>query len=152
MSTARITDDNLGAWLIKCQPTVNVEVPRAILSGDRTPITRWCVATNYRSRMMKAGDRVLLWVSGDGRRLARGIWGAGHVTWPVRRMLDEQGCQLEKLEVPLSVLLLLDGLPAEEIRSAGIALEVWRSPMGSNPSWIEIDQLAALDELLAQRS
>lgn len=130
MSTARITDDNLGAWLIKCQPTVNVEVPRAILSGDR----------------------VLLWVSGDGRRLARGIWGAGHVTWPVRRMLDEQGCQLEKLEVPLSVLLLLDGLPAEEIRSAGIALEVWRSPMGSNPSWIEIDQLAALDELLAQRS
>ena len=130
MSTARITDDNLGAWLIKCQPTVNVEVPRAILSGDR----------------------VLLWVSGDGRRLARGIWGAGHVTWPVRRMLDEQGCQLEKLEVPLSVLLLLDGLPAEEIRSAGIALEVWRSPMGSNPSWIEIDQLAALDALLAQRS
>ena len=130
MSTARITDDNLGAWLIKCQPTVNVEVPRAILSGDR----------------------VLLWVSGDGRRLARGIWGAGQVTWPVRRMLDEQGCQLEKLEVPLSVLLLLDGLPAEEIRSAGIALEVWRSPMGSNPSWIEIDQLAALDELLAQRS
>lgn len=40
----------------------------------------WSVVRNYRSEMMKPGDRVVFWVSGNGRRVARGIWGIGYVT------------------------------------------------------------------------
>lgn len=148
MAPESITADNLGAWLLKCQPRVNQEVPRAIREGRREAVERWCVADNYRSRMMTSGDRVLLWISGDGRQLARGIWGAGWVTGPVRRMLDEQGRETDKLEVPLHVPLLGEGLPAEEIRAAGVDLEVLRMPQGSNPSWVSRDQLPVLEELL----
>lgn len=148
VAKGRITDDNLGAWLIKCQPEVNVEVSRAILDGETEPITRWCVATNYRSAMMKPGDRALLWISGDGRRLARGIWGTGQVTGVVRRMLDPAGDDTDKLEVPLHVGLLREGLSAERIKAAGVDLEVFRVPQGSNPSWVSKEQLSALDGLL----
>jgi hypothetical protein len=146
---ARITADNLGAWLIKCQPKANPELPRTIREGDPQPVTRWCVADNYRSRMMASGDRVVLWVSGDGRELARGIWGLGWVTGQVPPMVDELGAETGKLEVPLHLPLLSSGLTAETIRAAGISdLEVLRLPQGSNPSWVSVDQLTALGELL----
>ena len=37
------------------------------------------MADNYRSRLMAAGDPVVLWVSGDSRQLTWGIWGVGRV-------------------------------------------------------------------------
>ncbi|HXH77677.1 hypothetical protein [Nocardioides sp.] len=149
MADARISADNLGAWLIKCQPRVNPELPRSIRAGDTQPITRWCVADNYRSRMMGPGDRAVLWVSGDGRELARGIWGLGWVTGPVRPMVDELGVETDKLEVPLHLPLLSSGLRAEEIKAAGVTdLEVLRLPQGSNPSWVSLDQLTVLAELV----
>lgn len=151
MADARIRADNLGAWLVKCQPKVNPELPRSIRAGDPQPVTRWCVAGNYRSRMMGPGDRAVLWVSGDGRELARGIWGLGWVTGPVRPMVDELGAETGKLEVPLHLPVLSSGLTAEEIKAAGISdLEVLRLPQGSNPSWVSIEQLTALGELLGE--
>lgn len=151
MAEARITADNLGAWLIKCQPKVNPELPRAIREDDAPPVTRWCVADNYRSRLMKPGDRAVLWVSGDGRQLARGIWGLGWVTGRARPMVDELGEGTGKLEVPLRIPLSSSGLPAAEIKAAGLTdLEVLRLPQGSNPSWVSVDQLAALDGLLGE--
>lgn len=151
MADVRIRGDDLGAWLIKCQPKVNVELAGAIRGGNPPPVTRWCVADNYRSRMMAPGDRAVLWVSGDGRQVARGIWGLGWVTGPVRPMAGERPGSAAKLEVPLDVPLLASGLPAEEIRAAGLTdLEVLRQPQGSNPSWVSKGQLAALAGLLGE--
>lgn len=151
MADRLITGDSLGAWLVKCQPRLNREVPRAILSGGTEPVTRWCVSDNYRSRMMAPGDRVVLWVSGDGRQLARGVWGLGWVTGPVRAMVGGEpgpGPGPVKQEVPLHVPLLRAGVSAAEIRAAGILdLEVLRQPQGANPSWVSKDQLAALAAL-----
>jgi len=48
-------------------------------------IGSWTVSRNYRSRMMADGQRVILWATGDGRRIARGIWGLGYVTGPHAR-------------------------------------------------------------------
>lgn len=140
-----INDDSLGAWLLKCQPRVNHDVPRAILGGRGGPVTRWCVADNYRAKMMTTGDRVVLWVSGDGRQVARGIWGLGWVTGAVRDVLDHEGTAPATKEVPLHLPLLRRGVLEEEIRAAGVDdLEVLRQPQGSNPSWVSKDQLGAI--------
>ncbi len=152
MADVRIRPDTLGAWLIKCQPKVNAELPQAIREGRPEPVTRWCVSDNYRSRMMAPGDRAVLWVSGDGRKLARGIWGVGWVTGGVRVMPGDQGSgPRAKLEVLLNIPLLTVGLSAGEIMAAGITeLEVLRQPQGSNPSWVSNEQLVALTELLGE--
>lgn len=145
-----INPETLGAWVIKCQPKVNPGVTTAILDRDPGPITRFCVADNYRSRMMAADDPAILWISGDGRQLARGIWGLGRVTGPIRAIVGEvASCDVGKLEVPLHIELLADGVSVEAIRAAGVGdLEVLVQPQASNPSWVSRDQLAALAWLL----
>lgn len=143
-----INDDSLGAWLLKCQPRVNRDVPLAILDGTGGPVTRWCVADNYRTRMMARGDRVVLWVSGDDRQVARGIWGLGWVTGGVQDVVEREGAAPASKEVRLHLPLLRRGVLEAEIRSAGVDdLEVLRQPQGSNPSWVSKDQLAAIADL-----
>lgn len=145
-----ITAEALGAWLIKCQPKVNPGVTTAILDQDPEPITRFCVADNYRSRMMAPDDLAILWISGDGRRLARGIWGLGRVTGPIRDMAGEVASwDAGKKEVPLHIELLAQAVSAEAIRAAGVGdLEVLVQPQASNPSWVSKSQLNALAGLL----
>ncbi|MDF9716833.1 EVE domain-containing protein [Nocardioides sp. ChNu-153] len=144
MATARITPATLGAWLVKTDPRANPDLVAAARGGVPLVVTRRCVSDNYRGRMMAPGDRVLLWVSGDGRLLTRGIWGLGNVTAAVRPR-DGDG----RPEVGLDVPLLPDGVPAEEVRAAGAGdLEVLRMPAGSNPSWVSREQLAVLVPLL----
>ena len=135
--TRSITPDDLGAWLIKARPEPGSEVLRLIEGGGGT-ITSRCVSRGYRAELMAAGDPVLLWVSGDGRRTTRGIWGVGRVTGPV-----DDG--VVSLELPL----LDEPVAAGELLAAGIDdLEVQRMPAGANPSWVSRRQLAALAPLL----
>ena len=132
-----ITPETLGAWLIKARPDPGSEVLALVERGGGT-LTSRCVSPGYRARMMAAGDPVLLWLSGDGRRTTRGIWGVGRVTGPV-----EDGV------VPLELPLLEEPLAAGELVAAGIDdLEVQRMPQGANPSWVSRSQLAALAPLL----
>jgi hypothetical protein len=80
---------NLGAWLIKCNPEAKFDLPRLIEETGLEVVTNWSVAKNYRSRMMRPGDRAILWVSGNGRRMTRGISGVGWVAGYVQDAVHE---------------------------------------------------------------
>ena len=154
---ARTIDrDNLGAWLLKANPAL-WDLSGFLAAGENR-ITSWAVQPGYRSRLMAPGDRVLHWVSGDGRTgLARGIWGNGQVVAPVEDWVDaEPGFWRDdharaavRARVRVSVTFLDDPVTAAELRARGMTdLEVLRIPQGANPSWVSQAQLAILDELL----
>jgi len=125
-----------------------------LIAGGGHRIDRWCVADNYRSRMMAAGDPVVFWVSGDGRLLARGIWGVGHVLGVGGFRRSSPGDRLgsrnahgpdERPRASVDIPLLTGAVSDRQLRAAGINdLEVQRQPQGSNPSWISATQLARL--------
>ena len=142
MSSRAVTASNLGAWLIKCDPRVNVEVLRPDDLGA-VRITSRCVTRGYRSSMMKPGDRVVLWISGDGRLMSRGIWGVGHVVGSVNQSAAETS-------VPVDIPLLACPLTDVALRAAHIDdLEVQRVPAASNPSWVSKEQWARVEKLLS---
>jgi hypothetical protein len=135
-----VTLETLGAWVIKCNPHVTpVEPMRA--AGQTKP--HWCVADNYRSRLLREGHRVLFWVSAHPQR---GFWGAGQV---IGDLVIEDG----RLHVPVHIPLFDVPLTATELHSIVDlrSMEVFRSPQQSNPSWVSMAQLATVDELLDAR-
>jgi hypothetical protein len=137
MADRGVTLETLGAWVIKCNPAKTpLEPMRA--AGAAKP--SWCVAANYRSRLMRPGQRVLFWVSAHPRR---GLWGAGRL---VGLVSDEGG----RLHVPVHIPLLADPLTAAELSAVPVlrSMEVFRSPQQANPSWVTVAELALIDELL----
>lgn len=75
----RVTTGNLGAWVLRCNPALSD--PEELFG--RNSIDRWCVATNYRSRLMTPGQPVLFWLTGSrAARYPRGFWGSGTVIGP----------------------------------------------------------------------
>ena len=132
-----VTPELLGAWLLRCNPTLTDLTGRGF-----NPVRSWCVADNYRSRLMAPPDEVLLWVSGRDRHFVRGIWGRGRVTAPADWTNSglRIGLELEVRDEPL--------VTDAELRAAGIDdLEVQRMPQGSNPSWVPrhlFDRMACL--------
>jgi len=139
--------------LLRCNPVNEPDLPHLIAGGGHR-IGRWCVADNYRSRMMHSGDVVVFWVSGNGRRLARGIWGVGQVlgvdgleqpTAEVASATRELRSGGDRPRVRVDIPLLAEPVSDQALRAWGIDdLEVQVQPQGSNPSWISIDQLARL--------
>lgn len=132
-----VTPEALGAWVIKCNPhKTPVEPMRA--AGETK--SSWCVADNYRSRLIRPGHRVLFWVSAHPRR---GIWGTGRVTGDVSM---EHG----QLHVPVCIPLFDDPLTADELSAVpGLrAMEVVRSPQQANPSWVSVAEMALIEPLL----
>jgi hypothetical protein len=140
MPERAVTLESLGAWVIKCNPhRTDVEPMRA--AGETKP--SWCVADNYRSQLIRPGQRVLFWVSTHPRR---GFWGAGRITGDVT---IEDG----QLHVPVHIPLFAEPLTAAELRASGLhSLEVLRSPQQSNPSWVSTAELALIERLLTSRS
>ena len=125
--------------MIKCNPrTTSVEPMLA--AGEAK--ARWCVASNYRARLVAPGQRVLFWVSAHPRR---GIWGAGRVTGDV--FVEDGG-----LHVPVSIPLFAEPVAAAdllafpELRS----MEVFRSPQQANPSWVDKAESALIEPLLSR--
>jgi hypothetical protein len=132
-----VTVESLGAWVIKCNPRMT-PVDAMLAAGETKP--HWCVADNYRSRLIRPGQRVLFWVSAHPRR---GFWGAGRITGDV---VVEDG----QLHVPVRIPLFAEPLTAAELSSvAGLrGMEVFRSPQQSNPSWVSVAEMALLEPLL----
>ena len=137
MPERSVTPEALGAWVIKCNPhKTSVDPMRAIGEAKRY----WCVADNYRSRLIRPGQRVLFWVSAHP---LRGFWGAGQITG---NLTAEDG----QLHVPVHIPLFADPLTATQLSSIpGLrAMEVFRSPQQSNPSWVSTAELALIEPLL----
>ncbi|GAA5124741.1 hypothetical protein GCM10023339_46730 [Alloalcanivorax gelatiniphagus] len=159
-----ITKDNLGAWLIKCDPDSKFDLPRQIEEQGTDVVTNWSVFNSYRSRMMQPGDKAILWVSGNGRRMTRGIWGVGWITGYVQDTVAEVlepgedsywHSEKERLAVTNDVALYIPlfevgtELAAADLVAAGInALEVQTQAQMSNPSWVTKEQLAEIEALL----
>lgn len=155
-STVRVTRDLLGAWIIKCHPTLTDL--DALLPAAENAIRR-CVSDNYRSALLAPGQRVLLWLSGPSRR--RGLWGSGWVTGEATYRAappandeptgDHRGpAAPPRLSVPLVIHRFTHPVPADEISAVPDlrALEVLRQPFAANPSWISRPELRALNPLL----
>lgn len=152
---ATVDRASLGAWLLKCNPAL-WDLRAFVDSGVR--LESWAVQRNYRSALMAPGDRVLFWVSGDGRQgLSRGIWGDGQVVAAAEDWVeDEPGWwrhdgsrHAVRARVRVDISLLPEPVPATDLVARGITdLEVQRQPFMANPSWVSRDQLWVLDELL----
>jgi predicted RNA-binding protein with PUA-like domain len=154
---ARVDRARLGAWLLKCNPAAwDLRGFRAA-GGDR--VTSWSVQPNYRSALMRAGDPVLFWVSGDGRQgFARGIWGLGRVVAEAEPWSEasrgfwhaSDGHHGIRARVEVDIALLDQPVTDAELKAAGVRdLEVQRQPFAANPSWLTGEQLRACQELLA---
>ncbi|WP_214514793.1 protein NO VEIN domain-containing protein [Rhodococcus sp. WY5] len=156
-SSGDVTEDNLGAWVFKCNP--KVWDLRQYMKDGNDSIDDWSVVDNYRSEMIRNGQRAILWASGpEVGQTPRGIWGIGWTTGQRYPSVDEtQGYWTDEDKrhsvqwfAPTDITLMKEPLTAAEIRDySGLEdLEVFRSPQGANPSWISKDQLARLHDLL----
>ncbi|MFC0626484.1 hypothetical protein [Kribbella deserti] len=138
---AKVSIDELGAWVLKCNPKVT-NVPSLLADRGRS-IETWCVADNYRSALFEAGQPVLFWVSGPARgKPEPGIWGRGLVTGPARQVHGKYvvPVELELFDQPVSRTLIAGHGPLRGI-------EPIRQPVMSNPSYVTKAELAALEEL-----
>lgn len=136
--------DDVGAWLVKASPGASdVETMRGTGFAD---VHRWCVRRSYRTALVVPGAPVLLWVSGGSTRVPSGLHAVGEVVGPVERDLDPG--PVDDLPVrlrPLDPPVLRTELLAHPVLRG---LEVLRSPWGSNPSYLDRAQLAALRDLV----
>jgi hypothetical protein len=147
----RVTAEALGAWVVKCNPDVT-DFGSLLHSGEA--IRTWCVADNYRTAMMDAGDQVALWVSGSaGARFPRGIWGIGRVRGPALPKPPAIGAGPARARTTLvaQIDISLWETPIMATEMATVAalrtVEVIRQPFMSNPSWLSKGEMAALEEL-----
>jgi hypothetical protein len=132
-----VTRKALGAWVIKCNPS-KTPIEPFLAVGETKRV--WCVADNYRSRLLRPGDRVLLWISAHQRR---GIWGLGRIT-------GELSTEDDRLHVPVRIPLFSEPLEAEALSACpGLrSMEVFRSPQQANPSWVSAAELTLIEPLL----
>jgi hypothetical protein len=136
--TPAVTELSLGAWLVKAAPG-RAPIDEWVES-DFAAVTTRCVRPTYRARMIRAGQPVLLWLSGGDVRLPSGIYAQGRTTGAVR-VEDEDGPVMPLVlrgidpVVPRTDLLALPGLRD---------LEVLRMPAGGNPSFVPHDAYAQL--------
>lgn len=163
-STAAVTDETLGAWVLKCNP--DVWDLRGYIAGGKKGLRTWTVVPNYRADMMSYGQRFLFWITGprDGE-LPRGFWGAGWVTGEVFPIVegkvddpadeidywtDQEARDRMTHRVPIALDIWDEPIrEAEVVAVDGLEqLEVVRMRQVSNPSWISAELLARLNPLL----
>ncbi len=137
MPSRAVTAESLGAWVVKANPALTSV---ASMAGDGyAGVSRWCVRPSYRTSLVAPGQPVLLWVSGDDPDFPAGFHASGEVTGPcrLRNGQREMPMRLRALPAPVrrSELLLVPVLARAE---------VVRMPAGSNPSYLDRRQYAAL--------
>jgi hypothetical protein len=144
VSDPRVSVADLGGWLLKG----NADRVDLVERFRREPrIESWCVQPGYRARLMAAGQRVVFWASGSRSRLPYGVWGVGRVTGPAELHLDDG-----RWRVPLDLTIAdpTEWVTRQQLRADPrlADAEVFRQPMGANPSFLTGAQFAALQDHL----
>ncbi|WBQ06179.1 hypothetical protein [Kribbella sp. CA-293567] len=145
MAGTRVSRENLGAWILKCNPRVT-DLTALMEQGVAT----WCVQPNYRSALFAPGQPALLWVSGPAKAVPTpGIWATGQLTGPAD-WRPPSPADPPKYVVPLELTFLHAPLPRTVLvdHPALTALEVLNQPQMSNPSFATRAQYGALQDLL----
>jgi len=132
-----ITEHSLGAWLVKASPA-SLSVEEMVRTGF-ADITSRCVRSTYRTDLVREGQPVLLWVSGNDPRHPAGIYASGLTTGPV----DED---TPTPEMPVRLHAVRPAVHRKEILDLPTlsGIEVMRMPAGSNPSYLDAEQYDAL--------
>ncbi len=136
-----ITDETFGAWLLK-RSSRSWDVRTWVAGAQRCQ--EWCVQPGYRAARMRAGDPVVVWVSGPARSdPAPGVWGLGRVRGPATQ-------QVGALAVPVDVAAQGLLLPREQLRHDPVlqGMEVLRQPQMGNPGWLTALEWAQLQHLV----
>jgi hypothetical protein len=160
-----VQNENLGAWLIKCDPKT-WDFVKAFEDG-MPGISGWSVTDNYRSQMMDEGQPIVFWVSGQARNFPiSGIWGVGLVTGPRRWEEpddeDDDNLWIDKTRaaqagygIPTDIRLLTspefrNKVSRESLKKHRILskIEVMRAPQAPNPSFLTKTEYAALRKIL----
>ena len=135
-----MTQASLGAWLLKADPT------RAPMAQWRrtgfASVTSRCVRATYRAELVREGQPVLLWISGQDVEHPAGIHAAGRTTGPV--VEDDDGPAMQLALSAVDPVVLRSDLLAEPDLSR---LEVIRMPAGSNPSFVTVEEFAIIRHL-----
>ena len=156
-TTRTVTRENLGAWLLKCNPrTWDFESFRR--SGE--PLDNWSVQPTYRTDLIEAGQRVLLWVTGsDGAHPQPGLWGTGFTTGSVYAgspetgdplWFDEDQRERSTLFAPVTMQIRQEPIPRPTLQAdPGLAnMEIFRQPQMGNPLWVSTAELEAMQKYL----
>ncbi len=142
-TTPAVSLSTLGAWLLKVSPQTT-SVGELRRQGFRE-VTRRCVQPSYRTALVRAGQPVLLWVSGRDPRHPAGVHAVGHTTGSVQVAGAE-------VSMPVRLRAVEPVLTRDEILADPVlaCLEVIRVPAGSNPSYLDTGQYLALRSTFPQ--
>lgn len=147
MPTRAVSPDDLGAWLLKCNADRS-DIADRVARGER--VDQWCVQPNYRTALMRPGQRVIFWVSGSRRGQHPGIWGLGWLAGGPTASPATPDAVGSRLQVPIRIDLLPSdarvGRGALSVDHRLRDLEVLRMPQGSNPSFVSLAHLRVIEE------
>jgi hypothetical protein len=138
----RLTSSSVGSWVIKTRTP-----PRQIVPGwlaGQHQIVRRCLRPSYRSELMAAGQRCLLWLSGPTEP---GVHAIGTLSSPAELVTTSEGPQLE---IDIKFQLLEVVVPRADWKADPVLAkaELMRMPAGANPSFLTPAMFSALAGLL----
>lgn len=141
----RLTEDDIACWVVKSRTA-----PAGLLAdwsaGTTRELTR-CLRRTYRLDLVEPGQLCLLWLSGKDRP---GVQAVGRLTSGLSRA-GEGDCSPQEQQVDVSWHLLREPVARADLMADPVfsGAEVLKMPLGSNPSYLTPEQLAALREHLA---
>lgn len=138
-----VTASNLGAWLIKGSVQVR---PAAELRGRVATVTSWCLHPSYRVDLVRPGQPVLFWISGADPQNPAGIYAQGVTTGVCVPDGEPAERGRSQARMPVRLRPLTAPILREQLMSvpALAGIEVIRMAAGSNPSYLDVDQLDSL--------
>lgn len=148
----RLESQDIGAWILRCNPALFPEVRRLIETGG--PVDNWRIVDNYRQRLIERGQRVYFYIGGNDRRTPPGIYGVGTIDggpcggrnsdgWAEATDRGRAG-----LFVPVDVHGLRRRCTRDQLRAAVPDLEMFRAPQMGNPIVVRPEEDAAILRLV----